>query len=288
MTRPRSRRPRSRSGSLTLAETRKPGTLGQYLIAFRLLLDHVGLEPNAARDPRVKLPKQVREEPQPAVGRAHRGDPRSARREVEASVRHDRAGCAADRRGRQPALGRRRRRRPAAPTTAARRPSVTGLAGCICPQWLMEAIEDDVPARGSRPRAQGVPGDHRGQPRAQAMTRACKIREGAALPPARSSSSQGRRSGTSRVCLPASSRSGWGTRSRRCRWTFTRHVMPPDEIASERFRVAAQRRQLRQHSRTKRAPTGALFVVAVVPRWCLGARSAPQTRTSSQSADYRS
>ena len=35
----------------TMAETRKPGTLGQYLIAFRLLLDHVGLEPNAARDP---------------------------------------------------------------------------------------------------------------------------------------------------------------------------------------------------------------------------------------------
>ncbi len=49
----------------TLAETRKPGTLGQYLIAFRLLLDHVGLEPNAARDARVKLPKQVRDEPQP-------------------------------------------------------------------------------------------------------------------------------------------------------------------------------------------------------------------------------
>ena len=48
-----------------MAETRKPGTLGQYLIAFRLLLDHVGLEPNVARDPRVKLPKQVREEPNP-------------------------------------------------------------------------------------------------------------------------------------------------------------------------------------------------------------------------------
>ena len=48
-----------------LAETRKPGTLGQYLIAFRLLLDHAGVEPNVARDPRVKLPKQVREEPQP-------------------------------------------------------------------------------------------------------------------------------------------------------------------------------------------------------------------------------
>lgn len=49
----------------SMAENRKAGTLGQYLIVFRLLLDHVGLEPNAARDPRVKLPKQVREEPQP-------------------------------------------------------------------------------------------------------------------------------------------------------------------------------------------------------------------------------
>jgi integrase len=48
-----------------MAETRKPGTLGQYLIAFRLLLDLVGLEENVARDPRVKLPKQIREEPQP-------------------------------------------------------------------------------------------------------------------------------------------------------------------------------------------------------------------------------
>jgi integrase len=49
----------------SMAETRKPGTLGQYLIAFRLLLDHVGLEENVARDPRVRLPKQVREEPNP-------------------------------------------------------------------------------------------------------------------------------------------------------------------------------------------------------------------------------
>ena len=48
-----------------LSDTRKPGTLGQYLIAFRLMLDHAGVEPNPARDPRVKLPKQVREEPSP-------------------------------------------------------------------------------------------------------------------------------------------------------------------------------------------------------------------------------
>ena len=48
-----------------MAETRKPGTLNQYLIVFRLLLDHASVEPNVARDPRVKLPKRVREEPSP-------------------------------------------------------------------------------------------------------------------------------------------------------------------------------------------------------------------------------
>jgi integrase len=48
-----------------LSQTHKPGTIQLYLIAFRLLLDFVGLEENPARDPRVKLPKRVREEPQP-------------------------------------------------------------------------------------------------------------------------------------------------------------------------------------------------------------------------------
>jgi integrase len=48
-----------------LAAKHKPGTVRLYLIAFRLLLDYVGVDPNPARDPRVKLPKRVREEPQP-------------------------------------------------------------------------------------------------------------------------------------------------------------------------------------------------------------------------------
>ncbi len=48
-----------------LATTRKPGTLNQYLILFRLLLDYAAVDPNTARDPRVKLPKRVREEPAP-------------------------------------------------------------------------------------------------------------------------------------------------------------------------------------------------------------------------------
>jgi integrase len=48
-----------------LAQTYKPGTVQQYVVALRLLLDFTGAEPNVARDPRVKLPKQTREEPQP-------------------------------------------------------------------------------------------------------------------------------------------------------------------------------------------------------------------------------
>jgi integrase len=48
-----------------LTQRFKPGTVQLYLIAFRLLLDLVGLEENPARDPRVKLPKRTREEPQP-------------------------------------------------------------------------------------------------------------------------------------------------------------------------------------------------------------------------------
>lgn len=51
-----------------LAAAFKPGTVQLYVIAFRLLLDHIGVDPNPARDPRVKLPKQQREEPQPPSG----------------------------------------------------------------------------------------------------------------------------------------------------------------------------------------------------------------------------
>ena len=49
----------------TLAETLKPGTVQLYLLVFRLLMDYVGVDPNPCRDTRVKLPKQVREEPTP-------------------------------------------------------------------------------------------------------------------------------------------------------------------------------------------------------------------------------
>jgi integrase len=48
-----------------LAVTHKPGTCQLYLLTFRLLLDYIGLDVNVCRDPRVKLPKRIREEPSP-------------------------------------------------------------------------------------------------------------------------------------------------------------------------------------------------------------------------------
>ena len=48
-----------------LAQSYKPGTIALYLLSLRMLIDFIGIEPNVARDPRVKKPKEVREEPQP-------------------------------------------------------------------------------------------------------------------------------------------------------------------------------------------------------------------------------
>jgi integrase len=48
-----------------LAETLKPGTVQLHLVVIRMVFDYIGIDPNPARDPRVKLPKRVREEPKP-------------------------------------------------------------------------------------------------------------------------------------------------------------------------------------------------------------------------------
>ena len=49
----------------TLADSHKPGTVRLYLRTLKMLFDFVGLDPNPARDPRVRAPKVVQEEPQP-------------------------------------------------------------------------------------------------------------------------------------------------------------------------------------------------------------------------------
>jgi integrase len=48
-----------------LADSHKPGTVRLYLRTLKMLFDFVGLDPNPARDPRVRAPKVVQEEPQP-------------------------------------------------------------------------------------------------------------------------------------------------------------------------------------------------------------------------------
>jgi integrase len=48
-----------------LAAKHKPGTVRQKVIAVRLLLDFAACDPNPARDAKIRLPKHVREEPNP-------------------------------------------------------------------------------------------------------------------------------------------------------------------------------------------------------------------------------
>ena len=47
------------------AEELKPGSLLRYMGTLRLLFDFEGIDPNPARDQRVKLPQVIREEPDP-------------------------------------------------------------------------------------------------------------------------------------------------------------------------------------------------------------------------------
>jgi hypothetical protein len=48
-----------------LAQERKSATVRLYVVALRMLFDFAGVEPNPARDARVRLPKNTREEPNP-------------------------------------------------------------------------------------------------------------------------------------------------------------------------------------------------------------------------------
>jgi integrase len=51
------------------SETLKPASVHRYFRTFRLLLDFAGVDPNPARDKRVKLPSIVEEEPNPPTAK---------------------------------------------------------------------------------------------------------------------------------------------------------------------------------------------------------------------------
>jgi integrase len=52
-----------------MAAELKPGSVKRYVITLRQLLDFAGVDPNPARDKRVKLPTAVTEEPQPPTAK---------------------------------------------------------------------------------------------------------------------------------------------------------------------------------------------------------------------------
>ena len=113
-----------------LAERLAPGTVEKALGALRQLLDHVGVEPNPARDRRVRLPRRRREEIEPptvaeveaivaarpslaAPAGCPRGDGDAGQRAGASSlgrrrcVRRAVARCASAREGRSRSLGQR-------------------------------------------------------------------------------------------------------------------------------------------------------------------------------------
>jgi integrase len=155
-----------------LAETRKPGTLGQYLNVFRSLLDHAGVEPNPARDPRVKLPKRVREEanPPPAEHVLAILDALSPRWRLFFVTLEQgalRIGEAVNLRWADVDAAGLRLRLPRSATKTDRARWV------YLPEWLMQAIEATCPLEDRVPDRRVFQGLHESAAR-QAMTRACR------------------------------------------------------------------------------------------------------------------
>ena len=139
----------------------EPGTIALYLLSLRMLLDFIGLEPNVAPDPRVKKPKQVREEPQPPSAEQYLAILEAIGPKWRLLFITIEQGAPSARRGHLAALGRRRRRQPA--TT----PAALGDQARPGPFRLPAAVvhggnRGDLPARGPRAGPARVPGDHGG------------------------------------------------------------------------------------------------------------------------------
>lgn len=182
-----------------LAQNYKPGTIALYLLSLRMLFDFIGLEPNVARDPRIKKPKQVREEPQPptadhflAIIEALGERWRLLFVTIEQGAL--RLGEAVSLRWADVDAANLRLRLPLGDQA---RPGALGLPARVADR----GDRGDLPARGSRPGAPCVRRDHRGD-RLPSDEPRLPQREGAALQPALAEASEdhdlapGRRPGT--------------------------------------------------------------------------------------------
>jgi integrase len=215
-----------------LAAKHKPGTVQLYLIAFRLLLDYAGVDPNPARDSRVKLPKRVREEPQPPLAEhveAMLATIGAKWRLLFVTIEQGalRLGEAVSLRwGDVDAAGLRLR----LPRSATKRDQARWV---YLPEWCMEAIEATCPLEDRVPERKVFQGITEASAY-QAMSRACK---NAKVPHYSPHSLRHRRitiwhqSGVSAREL--AERAGHSKPSMSL--DVYSHVMPADEVAKERF-----------------------------------------------------
>jgi integrase len=214
----------------------KSGTVRQHFIAFRLLLDFTGVEPNPARDPRVKLPKQVREELNPPTVEhllaIIRAIPQRERKILFVTIEQ---GCT--RLGETVALTwgdvdraglRLRLRRAATKRDRARWVDV--------PEWLMEQIESLCPFDDRTPDRRIFQGITEAAAY-QTMARACQA---AGVPHYHPHDLRHRRAslwhGQGMSIRELMERGGWSS-SDIAIDTYS-HVMPLDEVSVEAFEVA--------------------------------------------------
>lgn len=201
-----------------LAEKHKPGTIGLYVLTFRMLLDYVGTEPNPLRDPRVRLPKQTREEPKPPSAEHFTAIIETMgkkRRLLFLTVEQGalRIGEAVQLRWQDVDAAGLRLRLPKSATK-------TGQSRWVyLPEWCIDAIEATCPLEDRVPERRVFTGIADASAY-QAMTRACALAKVPRYSPhdLRTAAS---RCGISRVCRPGSSPSEQVTRGRRCRSTCT-------------------------------------------------------------------
>ena len=162
-----------------LAERHTPGTVRQYVHALRAVLDYAGVEPNPARNRRIRLPRMVTDEPEPptaehverilsAVG------PKWRLLLVVVEQSGVRVGEAVALRWADVDAAGSRLRLPRSATKRDRARWVD------LPGWLMDAIEETCPLEDRLPDRRVFPGvteDSVGK----AMGRACKSRQDAPL-----------------------------------------------------------------------------------------------------------
>jgi len=155
------------------AKTLKPGTIGQRLDVFKMLLDFVGIEPNPARDRRVKLPKGITEEANPPSDEhfleiLDKLLPRWRLFFITIEQGGLRIGETVKLRWADVDVAGLRLRLPRSATK-------TGTSRWVqLPAWLMEAIEDSCPLEDRVPERLVFQGLNYSSGR-QAMSRACRL-----------------------------------------------------------------------------------------------------------------